>query len=413
MKQFFTDNREKLFNEMSVGDIAVIYSGTAPNSTADSFYKFRVNKNFYYLTGLKREGFTLVMTKSSEDETKSTLFIKKPNYDIEKWVGRFLDKDACTEISGIDTVQYLDEFDTWFNRLANSTKFGRVWLDLFKLSINASKTESDLLALRVREIYPYLTIKNSHELLSNQRLIKSDYELECIAKATELTQKGLEAILKTLKPGDFEYVPAAEFQYQIMRNGADRNSFETIAASGDNAVILHYEENEAEMKDGDLILFDLGAQKDEYAADISRTFPINGQFSDRQKVIYNIVLGAQETVIASMKPGITITECNKICSDYLAERLIEIGLIEDKKGLGKYYYHGVSHFLGLDVHDLGSREVTFEPGMVLTVEPGLYIAEESIGIRIEDNVVITETGARNLSTNIMKSVEDIESYMKG
>lgn len=413
MKQFFKNNRDKLYKEMSVGDIAVFYSGTAPNSTADSHYKFRADKNFYYLTGIKREGFTLVMSKTSEDDLTTTLFIKKPNFDIEKWVGRFLDKDTCIEVSGVESIQYLDDFDPWFNRLANSTLVSSIWLDLFKLSIDASKTPADYMAKRVQDIYPYIAIKNSHKLMSDMRLVKSEYELACIAKATDLTQIGIEAILKTLKAGDHEYVPAAEFQYQIMKNGADRNSFETIAASGENAVILHYEENEAVMADGQLVLFDLGAQKDEYAADISRTFPVSGKFSERQKELYNIVLGAQETVIASMKPGLTITECNKICSDYLAERLSEIGLIEDKKDLSKYYYHGVSHFLGLDVHDVGSRAAKFKPGMVLTVEPGLYIAEESIGIRIEDNVVITETGARNLSTNIVKSVDDIESLMKG
>lgn len=410
MQTFLENNRTHLYNQLEVGDIAVFYAGQAPVSTSDSFYPFRPDKNFYYLTGLKSEGFILVMAKQ-EKELTTTLFIKKPDYDMEKWVGRYLSDQQCKDISGIQTILYLEAFDEWFNKMVNSTYYKRVYLDLFKPQYQVSDSHGLKMAHLIRERYPYLVVANSHGIMSQLRIIKSDFEINKIKEATELTRLGLEAILNTLQPGDYEYMPAAEFNYVITKNGGDRNAFETIAASGENAVILHYIENEGKMKKGDLILFDLGAQFKEYAADISRTYPISGQFTQRQKVIYNIVLKAQKSVINQMKPGMTIKACNEVCKAFLIKELQGIGLIEEPEELGQYYYHGVSHFLGLDVHDVGFRDIPFEPGMVLTVEPGLYIAEEKIGIRIEDNVVITKEGTENLSVGLIKEVDEIEAFM--
>jgi Xaa-Pro aminopeptidase len=396
--------------KLAVGDMAIFFSGNAPQSTADSHYVFRPDKNFYYLSGTTRESFILVLMKT-EGKEESVLFIEKPDYDIEKWVGRKLKKEAAIEASGIDNVQYLSGFEAWLNRMIYSSKFDQMYLDLPRMKFDGEMTAAMRFAEKVQKNYPGLAIKNAHKFMCELRMIKSDFEISEIRKAVELTKNGLENVMSTLKPGDREYVAQAEFNYSIMKNGADGNAFDTIAASGENAVILHYVENDQVMTDGDLILMDLGAQYNQYASDITRTYPINGKYSDRQKTLYNIVLKAHDAVIDMMKPGVPFADLNKKCSEVLVEELLAIGLIEEAKELGKYYYHGVSHFMGLDVHDIGFRDAVLTEGMVFTVEPGLYIAEEKIGIRIESDILITKDGNDNLSDDIIRTVEDIEAFM--
>jgi len=410
MNTFFTENRKRLLDKMNIGDVAIFFSGEAPQSTADSKYEFRPDKNFYYLTGTTQELSVLLLSKL-EGRTESILFIEEPNYDIEKWVGRKMTKAQATEISGIDNIQYLPAFESGLNRMIYSTKYDRVFLDLARMAFEGERTAGMLFTDKIKKNYPDLEVKNVHKFMCELRMYKTDFEISEMRKAIALTQAGLEAVMKGLKPGDYEYVPMAEFAYSIMKNGADGNAFSTIAAAGENAVILHYVESNQLMNDGDLILMDLGAQYKQYASDISRTYPVNGKFTERQKTLYNIVLKAHTEVIAMMKPGVPFADLNKKSSEVLAAGLMEIGLIKDASELSKYYYHGVSHFLGLDVHDIGFRDAVLEPGMVFTVEPGLYVAEEKIGIRIEDDILITETGHENLSKDIIRTVDDIEAFM--
>ena len=411
MRTFFTQNRNNFLHKMNSGDVALFFSGQAPQSSADSKYEFRTDKNFFYLTGTTQETSILMMTKL-EEKLECVLFIEEPVYDIEKWVGRKLTKAQATEISGIENIQYLPAFESTLNRMIYTTKFENIYLDLARMAFEGERTAAMLFTDKIKKNYPEIRVKNSHKFMCELRMIKSEFEIGEIRKAIELTKNGLEALMLNLKPNDYEYVPKAEFAYSIMKNGADGNAFSTIAAAGENAVILHYVESNQIMKDGDLILMDLGAQYKEYASDISRTYPINGKYSDRQKDIYNIVLKAHSEVIKMMKPGVHFSALNQKCSEVLAEELIRIKLIEKSSDLSQYYYHGVSHFMGLDVHDIGFRDAVLEPGMIFTVEPGLYIAEEKIGIRIEDDILITETGHENLSKDIIRTVEDIEAFMK-
>ena len=410
MKSVFINNRKNLLNKMSEGEMAILFSGTAPQSSADSQYSFRPDKNFFYLTGLTRENFVLVLLKT-KDKVEETIFIEKPDYDVEKWVGRKLTIDKVKEVSGIESVQYLLGFESWINKTIYTSKYDSLYLDLARMKFNGETTAGMKFAEDTQKNYPFLNIKNAHKYLSELRVIKSDFEIKEIRKAIELTKNGLEAIMTSLKPDQHEYEASAEFDYSIMKNGSDGNAFPTIAASGENAVILHYVENDQMMEAGNLVLFDLGAQYKQYASDISRTYPVSGKFTERQKILYNIVLKAHNEVIEMMKPGVPFSELNKKSSEVLTEELMKINLIKDKSELSKYYYHGVSHFMGLDVHDLGSRDAVLEKGMVFTVEPGLYVAEEKIGIRIEDDILITEAGCENLSKNIIRTVEDIEAFM--
>ncbi len=403
-------HRAQLEGFLEVGDMAILFSGKAPKSTADAHYSFLPNKNFYYFTGCTQEHFIVAMVKTSKG-LEATLFIEKPDYEIEKWIGRKLTSEAAEKLSGIHDVQYLEGFVSWVSKTVYNGKVERLFLDLEKMNWDESDSPASVFAGDFAKRYPFVNVKSLHYILCELRVLKSDEEVELVKKAIEITHIGIDALMKTIKPELYEYQLEATFQYQIRMNGAERCSFETIAASGGDGVILHYVENSKQIKDGDLVLLDLGAQYQQYAADISRTFPVNGKFTDRQKQIYNIVLKAQNTVIEAMKPGIPFEELNKVCQRTLTDELKKIGLIKEDSELSKYYYHGVSHYLGLDVHDIGSRNGLLKEGMILTVEPGLYIAEENIGIRIEDDVLITEKGNEVLSKQIPKTVEEIEAIM--
>lgn len=407
---FFENNRDKVTNVLNNKEALVLFSGKQKKTTADGLYPFKVNKNFFYMTGLKRENFILVLMKIN-DVVSTKLFIESPNEKAEKWYGRKLKKEAVTELSGIADVDYVETFNTWFNGQLYENTITSVYLDLEKMSWDEIDESAHLFSKQLKERYAFIDIKTAHPYLSELRTIKADYEIDELRKAVALTDKSLKKVMDALKPGSHEYQMASTFLHEVIMNGGDGLSFPTIAASGEDAVVLHYEENEKEILDNTLMLFDCGAQWNEYCADITRTYPSNGKFSDRQKVIYNIVLEAEETCIAAAKPGMTIESMNEICKEVLAKGCIEIGLIKEASELSKYYYHGVSHFLGLDTHDLGDRKIEFKPGMVITVEPGLYIEEEGIGVRIEDDILITETGQENLSEAIIKSVDEIEAYM--
>lgn len=410
MKFLFEAHRSALEGFLEVGDMAVLFSGKAPKSTADAHYSFLPNKNFYYFTGCTQEHFVLVMLKTDKG-LESTLFIEKPDYDVEKWIGRKLTREGATELSGISDIQYLDQYITHVGRAVYNGRAQRLLLDLEKMGWDEQDSPAAVFAGEFSKRYPFVSIKSLHYILSELRVLKTEEEIACIQSAIDITHKGLDGILSMLKPDVFEYQIEATFAYHTRMNGAERCAFETIAASGSDAVILHYVENSKKVSDGDLVLLDLGAQYKQYAADISRTYPVNGKFTARQKQIYNIVLKAQQDVIDAIKPGVPFESLNKICQESLTSSLLEIGLIKEAAELSKYYYHGVSHYLGLDVHDIGSRNGLLKAGMVVTVEPGLYIEEESIGIRIEDDILITEEGNINLSKAIPKTVDEIEAQM--
>lgn len=405
-------NREKLFSKLEDNSLLVLFAGVAPHRSADQSYEFTPNRNFYYLTGLNRQEFILVLLKYN-GKTEEHLFITRPDPLIEKWIGIRMRIDEAKELSGINNVTYVESFNNFFKGTLNTHYFTNIYLDteyiegFNKPGLNFAK--------QITENYPYLRILSANQIIYDLRTIKEPQEIEYIKKAIEITKHGIEAVMKNCRSGIYEKQLEAYYDFAIKYHLADSRSFNTIMASGKNATILHYEENNNILEDGKLVLFDLGAEYKHYCSDITRTIPINGKFTKRQKEVYESVLRVNEAMIKFIKPGVTYKSFLDTAKEMLAEECIKLGLITDKKDVDKYYYHGVGHFLGLDVHDVGRREFTervFEPGMVLTVEPGLYIAEEEIGIRIEDNVLVTENGSENLSKDIIKSVEDIENFMK-
>lgn len=288
-----------------------------------------------------------------------------------------------------------------------------LYLDLERMSANREGTISHRFANEITTKYQQVRINNVYSKIGELRLKKSQEEVDKIKKAIEITKSGIEKLMSEARVGMKEYELEAYFDFNCKVKGATGLAFTTIAAAGENATTLHYVDNNCELKENDLILFDLGAEYNCYNADISRTFPVNGKFTERQKEVYNAVLRVNEEIINLIKPGMKYKDVNEKATELIAEECIKLGLIKDKSEVRKYYYHSIGHSLGMDTHDIETphRDIIFEPGVVFTVEPGIYIAEEGIGIRIEDDILVTEDGVINLSSDIIKTVEEIENFM--
>ncbi|WBW97962.1 aminopeptidase P family protein [Oceanirhabdus sp. W0125-5] len=409
-QSFFINNRNKLSELIEDNSLLVMFAGSAPFKTADEKYAFTPNRNFYYLTGINEEKIILTIAKVN-GQISETLFIERFDPIMAKWVGATISEEEAYEKSGIRTIKNIDEFEGYIGSTMNRMPIEQIYFDLERQSINTPLNKQQIFAKDIKEKYPHIIIKNVFNQISSLRLIKTEDEIKNIQKAIGVTKEGIELMMKNAQPGMKEYELEAYFDFTLTRNGIRDKAFKTIAAAGKNATILHYDKNNSEIKDGDLVLFDLGAQYGYYSADISRTFPANGKFTDRQKDVYNAVLKAQKAVEEAVKPGVPFMELNEICKKVLAEECIKLGLIEDEKEIGKYFFHTFGHYMGLDTHDVGSRSIALEEGMVITNEPGLYIEEECIGIRIEDDLLVTKDGCVNLSKDIIKEVDEIEAFM--
>lgn len=396
MKNVYKVNRENVANKLAENSVMVLFSGHSIKSSADGEYPFVVNRNFYHLTGINEPNLVLVLTND-----KTTLYIEESDEMFEKWIGTKVSIEKASELSNITDIKYLDDF----NELAFEG-FSNVYLDLEVDQISHFETLAEKFA-KEHNLEPI----NAYDILAKSRSVKSAKEVDKVREALHITNRGLNRIMDNLKADMRESVLEAHFDFELKSENVI-NAFDTIAASGKNATTLHYVTNNEFTKEEDLILFDLGATKDLYCGDISRTYPVSGKFTDRQKELYNLVLEVEEMVIKAIKPGVTMEELNNIVIDHYASELVRLNVIKDRYDVKDYYYHGVSHSLGLDTHDVGlSRSDKLEAGNIITVEPGLYIAEENIGIRIEDNILVTEDGYENLSHFIIKTVDEIEEYM--
>ncbi len=398
--------------------LSFFFAGHAPQKSADQHYAFEVNRNFYYLSGINQQQAVLLIAKG-EKQVESYLFIE--GYDPIKalWDGAGLSFEEASKISQIklENVKDIKTLDTFVSQLLQVSRraiFGLIdiaYFDLERQSMIQTDTDAMSFQKKLSLLYPALTIKTNQMILAELRTVKDKDEVDMIIKAADITKKALEFVQKHLKPGSKEYEAEAAYHY-VLNMHRTTPSFDTIAASGKNATVLHYVENKDEMKDGELILFDLGVKYDQYASDVSRTYPVNGKFTKRQKEIYEVVLEANEKTIEWLKPGISLKEFNDYGKQILIAGAKRLGLIENDEDIQKYYYHSLGHYLGLDVHDVGNYAKPIPEGAIITVEPGLYIAEEGIGIRIEDDILVMKDGAVNLTKDILKSVSDIEEQMK-
>lgn len=410
MKEFHINNRKRIAEKMKDNSMLILFAGFAPKKSADEAYKFTPNRNFLYMTGIDEENVILIMRKA-EGKIMESLFIKERDAVMVKWVGETISSEKAEELSGISDIRFLKTFESFLNQAIGKEDLYRVYLDLEKDSYDSLDTRGVTFAKEIVSRYPQVKVKNIYNEISALRVFKAPEEIEKIRKAIDITGKGIMNIMKNAKAGMKENQLEAYFDFTLKSEGVKDFAFTTICAAGHNATVLHYVENNQEVKENDMVLLDLGAQFEYYSGDISRTFPVSGKFTDRQRVFYDLVLKAHDEVIKMLKPGVPYARINELVQDIYAKELKALGLIEKDEEVRKYYYHNTSHFMGMDTHDVGRRDVILEEGMVLTVEPGLYIEEESIGIRLEDDILITKDGCENLSKDIIITADDVEKFL--
>lgn len=402
--------RKQMMEQMEEESLLILYSGAPAHISADAYYEFEANRHFFYLTGLRRENMVLLMRKSGGN-SRITLYIEKADPTAERWTGKMVTVEEAKEISQIQDVRFVDRFDAEVNYLLNNANVSCCYFDCFR---NQSTDLPDYNLSKAQQFaanYPGVQLRNLWAMASQLRMQKDKDEVTLIQQAVDVTRQALQHVMTNLKPGMKEYQAQADYEYMVHYLGAEGPSFQTIAGSGKNGCMLHYETNRETCQDGSLLLLDLGTRWQGYCSDITRTYPVNGKFTDRQRQVYEIVLRANQEVAAQAKPGMTTRELNDICKKVLAAGCMELGLIEKEEEIGKYYMHGVSHHLGIDVHDVTVEGMKLAPGSVITDEPGLYIDEWEIGIRIEDDLLITEDGCEILSAGIIKEPDEIEAFM--
>ena len=415
--QEYIERRKKVLKSLPEGSLVLLFAGSLKKSSADAYYDFVVNRNFYYLTGINQENSILMLVKSY-DETYECLFIDEKNEQKEKWVGIKLSLEEARDISGIDSVLLTNSFDAKLEASLelNNGLYGRIkelHLDLEQEQKIFDKMDVNEFAQEQIKKYPQIVVYDIYKVVAALRMIKSKAEIDMLREAISTTELGLNNVLSILNEAQYEYNLRNKFEYVVHDDSQAGLAFPTIVASGKNGIILHDPNATGSLNKGDLVLMDCGASKDLYCADISRTYPINGKFSDLQRKIYQIVLDCNKETMNFMRPGVTLAEVKEFAKNFLATECLEKGLIEKKEDIIKVYYHGCSHHLGLDTHDVSDTlDKPLEAGNVITCEPGLYFKEYGIGVRIEDDVLITKTGHDNLSKNIIKEIKDIESFLK-
>lgn len=400
--------REKLYNLLGNEGVLLLSSGFEVHRSADECYPFSVNRNFYYLTGVdQKDSYLLVDLKTRKEE----LFLLETDPLKARWIGEYLDFKEVQKMSQIENIRPLKEFDEALKSTISNN--GDVYLDLEKVIELGGLHYDEYFLNLVKSINDKINVHDVYNHIISLRAIKDDDEIQIIRKAIDLTNEGLRSVLKELKTMNNERQVQGLFEHVIFENEKGTPSFDTIVGGGKNSTILHYHSNNEDFNTYDIVLLDLGARLNYYNADISRSYPHGGVYTELQKTIYNIVLKANENVMILARPGVSMRFLQEKTIELLSELCLKEGLISSKEEIKDVYFHSVSHHLGLDVHDPMGRDTILEKGNVITDEPGLYFSKYNIGVRIEDDLLITEDGCENLSKDILKNPTDIELFMKG
>ena len=418
----FKRNRSKFISQMLPNSIAVFNSNDIFSTGADSTLPFYQHRNIFYLSGVDQEESILVLNPNANNPAhKEILFLKETNDHIAIWEGAKLNKDQAKNSTGIQSVYWLDEFETIFSKLM--TNVDKVYFnnnDHYRKAVEM-QTREDRFLIWLKSNYPKHKIEYSFPIMEKLRGVKEPEEIELIQKACDITEKGFRRVLKFLKPGVMEFHVEAEYSHEFLRNRSKGFAYTPIIASGYNACVLHYINNNMQCKDGDMLLMDIGAEYANYSSDMTRTIPVNGRFTDRQKSVYQAVLNVKNEASKMLIPGTLWEEYHVEVGKLMTSELISLGLLDksdiqnqDHKNPAykKYFMHGTSHHMGLDTHDYGDLKTPMVANMVFTVEPGIYIPDENLGIRLEDDVVIKNSGTPiNLMKSIPIEIEEIEEIM--
>lgn len=407
---------------MEADSIAIFNSNDELPSNGDAIYTFKQNADFFWLTGIVQEDSQLILFPGNADpRLREILVLVRPNELKEKWDGHRLRREEAIAISGISTIIWLDSIDGILQPMVHEAVSIYLNTNENDRKANQVPVRDYRYAAEMRNRYPLHQYKRSAPILKRLRAIKSALEVAVLQTAIDITAKTFRRLLGFIHPGVMEYEIEAEIYHEFLRNRATGPAYRSIIASGDRARTLHYVSNNQECLAGELVLMDFGAEYGGYCADLTRTIPVSGKFTKRQKEVYNACLAMHNYAKAILKPGISIVDYTDKVGDEATRQFQNIGLLkkediknEDKgnRAYRRYLYHGISHHLGIDVHDLGTRTAPIKPGMVFTIEPGIYIEEEAMGIRIENNVWVTRSGNKDLMANIPVTVEEIEKLMK-
>jgi Xaa-Pro aminopeptidase len=423
-KELFINNRKRLAGEMKPASLALFNSNDIMPTNADGTMPFRQNNDLFYLTGIEQEESILLICPGFREEKKrEILFLRQPNEHMEKWYGHKLTKDEARALSGIETVMWLSDFDNMFHHLMVMSGAESVYLNTnehYRSDVVVQTRDARFISW-CRERYPLHTYQRVAPIMARLRRVKQEREVDLIQRACDITEKGFRRVLQFTRPGVKEYEIEAEYVHEFIRNGSKGFAYTPIIASGKNNIVLHYIENKEECKSGELILLDVAAEYANYNSDLTRTIPVNGKFSTRQKEVYNAVLRVQREAMKLLRPNLVYFDFQKQIEKIMESELLKLKLISDadiknqdpeNPALRRYFYHGTSHMLGLDVHDVGNMHDNIQVGSVWTIEPGIYIKEEGFGVRLENNVWVGKNENVDLMKNVPIEAEEIEALMK-
>jgi Xaa-Pro aminopeptidase len=419
--KLFIENRKRFSEKLKPNSIALFVSNDIMPTNADGAMGFVQNSDLFYLSGIdQEETILMIYPDAASGVNKEILFIKETNETIAIWEGAKLTKEQARNASGIKNIHWTNHFEQVFQAIVfqaeyfylNSNEHNRKYITIESAEMRFNK--------KLIEKYPLHKVERAAPIMHYLRAVKSETEIQLIQQACNITEKGFRRLLKFVKPGVMEYEIEAELIHEFIRNRSSRFAYGPIIASGANACVLHYNENNKECKDGDVILLDAAAEYGNYASDLTRSFPVNGKFTKRQKDVYNAVLRVMKAATAMLTVGNTIPEYHKAVGLLMEKELVDLGLLTlndiknqhpELPAYKKYFMHGTSHFLGLDVHDVGDYNRKLEAGMVFTCEPGIYIPQENLGVRLENNILVTAKGPIDLMANIPIEADEIEALM--
>lgn len=419
--ELFITNRAKLIKRLKPNSVVILHSNDLLPTNADGVMPFRQNTNLLYLSGVDQQESILILAPDFPDEKRrEILFLKETSEDSAIWEGQKLTKEEARKTTGIQTVKWLEEFDLTLQEILAESE--HIYLEAGEhiRQTTMTETRNARFLKECKAKFPLYTYERLTPLIYDLRSVKEELELTQLRTACDITEKGFRRMLAMTKPGVWEYELEAECIYEFVRNRSRGFAYDPIIASGKNSCVLHYIENNQQLMDGDILLMDVGAEYANYNADMTRVLPVNGRFTDRQRKVYDAVLRVAKAATEMLTPGNSIPEYHMAVGELMQAELIGLGLIDktdiknqppDWPAYKKYFMHGTSHHLGLDVHDVASIYTKFKPGMVFAMEPGIYIPEEKIGIRLENNIVIEKNGHTNLTANIPIEVEEIEDLM--
>lgn len=409
-KEFHAGNRRRLYEAMKPHSLLVLFSGNEKRKTNDEYYPFYTDRSFLYLTGLDSRQFILLAAKD-ETAVQEEVFILPSDFLAERWTGSRLKETEVRDLSGIETIHETSAFTGRFHRLASSGNYCRLYLDFHKADPADEDTPAYAFSRKACRSYPFLAQENANPLIRRLRLFKQPCEIAAMREAEKITKAGIEAMMKASRPGMYEYQYKAEFDYALGQFGPQGPAFPSIISAGRNNFCIHYYSYRGQAHDGDMILNDVGGYYDNVMTDVSRGWPCNGRYSERQKLLYTCAFNTSNHMFSIIRPGMRMADVDRTIRSFNAEQLKAAGVLSDVKDIGTYMWHGGAHHVGYDVHDVVEMPELIAPGMVFCIDVGIYHEEWGIGFRLEDNCLVTEDGCENLSAAIPREISQIEDFM--